>query len=296
MRESRLFQILYILLEKGAATAKELAEKLEVSPRTVYRDIDALSQAGVPVYAEPGRSGGIRLLGDFVLDKALFSPAERHELLSALQSLSALESGSPTFSKLSALFGPPPESWLEVDFSRWGNKLEDNKKFETLKSAILCHQRLKIAYAAASGQITTRIVLPLKLSYKSKSWYLHAFCTERQSPRLFKLTRILDYTLLPQHFSPPLPYPLPESSPSPSTRFRFLFPSEMAYRVYDEFAADEISLQPNGDYLVTVEMPDDSWVLSFLLSCCGHVQVLEPCRLRNLLAETAQKIYLQNKS
>ena len=296
MRESRLFQILYILLEKGAATAKELAEKLEVSPRTVYRDIDALSQAGVPVYAEPGRSGGIRLLGDFVLDKALFSPAERHELLSALQSLSALESGSPTFSKLSALFGPPPESWLEVDFSRWGNKLEDNKKFETLKSAILCHQRLKIAYAAASGQITTRIVLPLKLSYKSKSWYLHAFCTERQSPRLFKLTRILDYTLLPQHFSPPLSSPLPESSPSPSTRFRFLFPSEMAYRVYDEFAADEMSLQPNGDYLVTVEMPDDSWVLSFLLSCCGHVQVLEPCRLRNLLAETAQKIYLQNKS
>ena len=290
MRESRLFQILYILLEKGAATAKELAEKLEVSPRTVYRDIDALSQAGVPVYAEPGRSGGIRLLGDFVLDKALFSPAERRELLSALQS------GSPTVSKLSALFGPPPESWLEVDFSRWGNKLEDNKKFETLKSAILCHQRLKIAYAAASGQITTRIVLPLKLSYKSKSWYLHAFCTERQSPRHYKLTRIMDYTLLPQHFSPPRPSPLPESPPSPSTRFRFLFPSEMAYRVYDEFAADEISLQPNGDYLVTVEMPDDSWVLSFLLSCCGHVQVLEPLRLRNLLAETAQKIYLQNKS
>ena len=222
MRESRLFQILYILLEKGAATAKELAEKLEVSPRTVYRDIDALSQAGVPVYAEPGRSGGIRLLGDFVLDKALFSPAERRELFSALQSLSALESGSPTFSKLSALFGPPPESWLEVDFSRWGNKLEDNKKIETLKSAILCHQRLKIAYAAASGQITTRIVLPLKLSYKSKSWYLHAFCTERQSPRLFKLTRILDYTLLPQHFSPPLCSPNPPPHPAPVSAFSSL--------------------------------------------------------------------------
>ena len=296
MRESRLFQILYILLEKGSATAKELAEKLEVSPRTVYRDIDALSQAGVPVYAEPGRSGGIRLLGDFVLDKALFSPAERRELLSALQSFSALESGSALFSKLSALFGPPPESWLEVDFSRWGSKPEDNEKFETLKSAILCRQRLKIAYAAASGQTATRIVLPLKLSYKSKSWYLHAFCTERQSPRLFKLTRILDYTLLPQHFSPPPPSPPPESSPSPSTRFRFLFPPEMAYRVYDEFSADEISLQPGGDYLVTVEMPDDPWVLSFLLSCCGHVQVLEPLSLRNLLAETAQKIYLQNKS
>ena len=73
MQESRLFKIVYYLLEKGQATAHELAEKFEVSDRTIYRDIDALSAAGIPVYTEAGRTGGVRLLGSFVLDRTVLS-------------------------------------------------------------------------------------------------------------------------------------------------------------------------------------------------------------------------------
>ena len=68
MQESRLFKIVYHLLDKGRATASELAEKFEVSVRTIYRDIDALSGAGIPIYAEAGRNGGIYLMNDFVMD------------------------------------------------------------------------------------------------------------------------------------------------------------------------------------------------------------------------------------
>ena len=71
MSDSRLFRILYYLLDKGRATAPELAAKFEVSPRTIYRDIEALSGAGIPVYTELGRNGGIRILHDFVLDRAI---------------------------------------------------------------------------------------------------------------------------------------------------------------------------------------------------------------------------------
>ncbi len=71
MKESRLFGIIYYLLDKGKATAPELAEKFEVSVRTIYRDIDALSGAGIPIYAEAGRNGGIHLTNGFVLDKAV---------------------------------------------------------------------------------------------------------------------------------------------------------------------------------------------------------------------------------
>ena len=105
MQESRLFQILYHLLQHSQATAPQLAEKLEVSVRTIYRDIDALSSAGIPVYTEAGRNGGIHLMEDFVLDRSLLSKQEKQEILSALQSLSAVGHDLAILEKLSGLFG-----------------------------------------------------------------------------------------------------------------------------------------------------------------------------------------------
>ena len=106
MQESRLFKIVYHLLDKGQATAPELAEKFEVSVRTIYRDIDALSGAGIPVYAEAGRNGGIHLMSDFVLDKAVLSEEEKQEILTALQSINLTNNIgiNQTLQKLSAIF------------------------------------------------------------------------------------------------------------------------------------------------------------------------------------------------
>lgn len=73
MQESRLFKIIYHLLENGKTTAPELAQKFEVSIRTIYRDIDAISSAGIPIYATQGKGGGISILNDYILDKSLFS-------------------------------------------------------------------------------------------------------------------------------------------------------------------------------------------------------------------------------
>ena len=90
MKESRLFKIVYYLLDKGRTTAPELAQEFEVSVRTIYRDIDALSESGIPVYAETGRNGGIYLLDNYVLDKALLSDKEKLEILSSLHLLCLL--------------------------------------------------------------------------------------------------------------------------------------------------------------------------------------------------------------
>ena len=117
MQESRLFKIVYHLLDRGQATAPELAEKFEVSVRTIYRDIDALSGAGIPIYTETGRNGGIHLLNEFVLDKAMLSEEEKQEILTALQSMNTAQDmgGSQTLQKLSAVFHLDSENWLEVD-------------------------------------------------------------------------------------------------------------------------------------------------------------------------------------
>lgn len=297
MQESRLFKIIYYLLDKGSATASELSERLEVSTRTIYRDINSLSGAGIPIYTEPGRNGGIHLLNHFVLNKAIISKTEKENILSALQGLAILndENESDTLEKLSALFQIDPINWLEVDFSRWGDKPRDNKKFETMKKAIIQHRCMKIKYAGSYRPVNERMIQPLKLSYKSKDWYLKAYCMQRQDFRIFKLSRILEWELSDESFVPMIfpdkqdtDLPLPE-------QIALLFPKAVAYRVYDEFDLNQIQIKENGDLIVTADMPQDDWLIGYLLSFGVQVEILKPLHLKTLLATTAKEIYEKNK-
>ena len=298
MQESRLFKILYHLLDKGQATAPELAERFEVSVRTIYRDIDALSGAGIPVYTEAGRNGGIHLLNDFVLDKTILSEAEKQEILAALQSIHITRNmdGSRTLQKLSALFQLHSENWLEVDFSRWGNPGYDNETFELLKSAVIRRRNVKLRYAGSCEEIRERTVQPYKLIYKAKAWYLQAFCTEKQDWRIFKLNRILDLEVLEEGFSqlnPPGPI---ETFEGEYPKVTLRFPKEMSYRVYDEFDKTQIQRQENGDLVVSANMPEDPWLIGFLLSFGTRVDILSPARLKEAVAEQAKLIYEKNRT
>lgn len=303
MQESRLFKIMYYLLEKGQATATELAEKFEVSVRTIYRDIDALSGAGIPIYAETGRGGGIHLMEHFTLDKAVLSGEEKQEILTALQSLNATQriQSNDTVRKLSALFRLDSEDWLEVDFSRWGEKAQDHEKFELLKSSILHCRNVKIRYAGVSASVSERTVSPLKLMYKAKAWYLKAFCTEKQDFRTFKLNRILELEVLEEGFSKQefaavdIVSSKSYAPEPPCGRITLRFPKEMAYRVYDEFDATQVKQQENGDLIASACMPEDEWLISFLLSFGALVEVIEPVYLKGVLAEQARLIYEKNK-
>lgn len=332
MSGSRLFQILYYLLDKGHATAPELAAAFEVSVRTIYRDIEALSSANIPVYTETGRNGGVYLMNDFVLDKAMFSEKEKKELLTVLQSMSATGyvSGKETLTKLSALFHVDAGDWLEVDFSRWGDHPYDNFKFETLKTAAIRHQAVKIIYESAGSGRSERTLWPLKLSYKSKGWYLKAFCLERQDFRTFKLNRILNWELLEEHFIP-MSYPDPANTPLKTSETQealgiqethgtqkvsgvreasgtqnsqgtqatpqiiLSFSKEAAYRVYDEFDDSQIERQTNGNLTAYANMPVDQWLIGYLLSFGTQVEILEPKYLKELLAKQAFEIYEKNK-
>ena len=298
MQESRLFKILYHLLDKGQATAPELAEKFEVSVRTIYRDIDALSGAGIPVYTETGRNGGIHLLNDFVLDKTILSETEKQEILAALQSIHITRNmdGSRTLQKLSALFQLHSENWLEVDFSRWGNPGYDNETFELLKSAVIRHRSVKLRYAGSYEEIRERTVQPYKLVYKAKAWYLQAFCTEKQDWRVFKLNRILELEVLEEGFSqlnPPGPI---ETFEGEYPKVTLRFPKEMSYRVYDEFDKAQIQRQENGDLVVSANMPEDPWLIGFLLSFGTRVDILSPAHLKEAVAEQAKLIYEKNRT
>ena len=203
MQESRLFRILYYLLDKGRATAPELAEKFEVSVRTIYRDVDAISSAGIPIYVTTGRNGGIQFLDDYVLNKSLFSDSEKLEILSSLQSLSAVQypEVDTVLNKLGAIFQIGLTDWIDVDFSRWGSVAEnENRLFRQLKQAILENCEITFDYHNSTGINNRRNVYPYKLVYKDRAWYLYAFCLSRSENRLFRLSRIKNLILTEVHF------------------------------------------------------------------------------------------------
>lgn len=173
---SRLFRLLYILLERERVPAPELAQTLEVSVRTIYRDVQTLGEAGIPVYAERGRDGGVAILPTFRLNKSMVSAAEKQDMLAALQALASTgASDRETLGKLSAFFGGRQTDWVRIDFADWSGARDG--LIPALKAAILNRQRLTFDYYNSSGVCATREVAPSACGSRAARgicWRTHA--------------------------------------------------------------------------------------------------------------------------
>jgi len=301
LKNERLFQIIYILLEKKTITAPLLAKLLEVSVRTVYRDIASLSMAGVPVYAAAGKGGGISLMSGYTFDKTLLTDEEQSQLLFAIQSLQAADLDLDALRlKLGSVFQKNSTNWIEVDFSRWGYRRTDSVKFELLKQAILERRILQLLYYSASGEASERELKPIKLIFKDKAWYLQAFCMRAQDFRLFKINRMINISVSETQYSddfshcPPL-----ERDALPLVHSVFLqlqFSPLVAFRVYDEFDLNSIQQQEDGSLTVCTNFPLDQWLLSYLFSFGTELRIISPSFLREELTDYAKKIYEHHKS
>ena len=283
-------------MENGKSTAPELAEKLEVSIRTIYRDIDIISSVGVPIYVTTGRNGGIQIDDSFVLDRLILSDKEKEDIITALKSVSIVDDrNSDTLSKLSAIFNTKNEDWLEVDFSRWGNKAQDNTMFQKLKEAIISRKMLCIVYANTRGEVIERVICPLKMVYKAKNWYIKSFCMNKSNFRIFKLTRIIQARNMEKNFDP-MEFPQEKKEMKVNYENVILrFPQRMAYRIYDEFEVDEIHQDDNGDFIICAPMPIDEWLIGYLLSFGSKVCIIEPKYLKKIVYNEAKKICKRNK-
>lgn len=291
MIESRLLQILFILLEKGSVTAPDLAEKFEVSARTIYRDIDALSAAGIPIYAVRGKGGGIFLQDNYALDKVLFTDDEQKEILIAIQSLKLINGSLSTslVSKLSSLFKKESLDWLEIDFSDWTGLR--NELFEKLQQAILSRKVIQVNYLSHKGAFIARELEPLKLVFRNKAWYLYAYCRLRRDHRLFKIARMRNLMLLSESFirkTPKKVFSERAASKEKQVELTLLFDSGVAYRVQEEFKTVR---QDQDDHLIaTVTLPDDETTIYYLLSFGDHLEVLEPAAFREKMKEHTKKL------
>ncbi len=296
MQISRLFEIVYILMNKKNITARELSERFEVSQRTVYRDIETLCQAGIPIYTTKGKGGGIALMENFILNKSVLSEQEQNDILSALSGFKATtnEDTGQVLSKLGALFGNKRSDWIEVDFSDWNSTEEDKYKFSRLKDAIINYNLITFHYYNSNGEKSNRSVEPYKLVFRSQAWYLFGFCRDRKDIRYFKVSRIRELQVTEEHFQmsqkafrscaePPV------TVNYPNLPVHLRISSEMGYRVYDEYPQESIHLNEDGSFDIHTNLGEGSWLTGYLMSFEDYLEVLEPAWLREALADKHRK-------
>ena len=289
---NRLFEIVYILLQKKKITARELAEKFEVSTRTIYRDVETLSRANVPIYATQGKDGGIALLDRFVLNKTILSEEEQNQILFALQSMKNVsgQDEKGVLEKLSTLFNKAVSDWIKIDFSGWKKDGVQKTRFEIIKKAILNKSRIEFVYYNSNGEKSKRIAEPLQIWFKDKSWYLMSYCKLKEDYRIFKISRMKEIKMLREHFE----RELPKEQKDKTRDFKIIslkleISKDMAYRVYDEFENEGIIKNKNGDFVVKVEYPENEWVWSYVLSFGEYAKILSPKKAKEIIKNKLQK-------
>ncbi len=293
MRESRLFRIVYYLLQNGKATASELAQEFDVSIRTIYRDIDSISSAGIPIYATQGKRGGISILKNYTLDKSLLSEQEQEQILTALQGIIATTEKKPNtlLTKLSGLFQIKSTNWIEVDFSDWVHRAPQQDTFNIIKEAIFQKKVISFCYFNGKGNKEKRNILPIRLVFKSKSWYLYSFCLLRNDYRFFKLTRIKELKMLSETFTQDFtPTKIEKQIQVENTvAVKLKFDRQAAFRVYDEFT-DNITEDSQGNLYVQIDLPDNEVLYSYVMSFSDSVEIIEPQSIREQMKKRLQKM------
>ena len=295
MKDNRLFRILYYILEKEKVTANELADKFEVSVRTIYRDIDSISSVGVPIFTTQGKGGGIKIDNEYILNKSLFDANEKEQIIAALQGLEKTNKvyKSELITKLSALFKIKNSNWIEIDFTSWGSNNTYQDLFNTLKIAIINKNIISFSYNSSKAEKINRRVKPIRLLFKEQDWYLYAFCLLRNDFRYFKLSRIKDLEVLAINYEDNFENIVlkREIKYENTVNIKLKFNKSVAFRVYDEFKA--IEEDEKGNLYVEIKIPNNYKLYNYIFSFGSNVEILEPEEIRtqfkNMINEIAKK-------
>ena len=296
MKDNRLFRILYYILEKEKVTANELADKFEVSVRTIYRDIDSISSVGVPIFTTQGKAGGIKIDNEYILNKSLFDTNEKEQIITALQGLEKTNEAykSELITKLSALFKIKNSNWIEIDFTSWGSNNAYQDLFNALKTAIINKNIISFSYISSKGEKINRKVKPIRLLFKEQDWYLYAFCLLRNDFRYFKLSRMKDLEVLAINYEDNFENAVlkKELKYENIVNIKLKFDKSVTFRVYDEFN-EAIEEDEKGNLYVEIKIPNNYKLYNYIFSFGSNVEILEPKEIRNqfknMINEIAKK-------
>jgi predicted DNA-binding transcriptional regulator YafY len=285
--------------------AKELADMFEVSVRTIYRDIESINGAGIPIVTYQGAGGGIGLMDGYRLDRNVLTDGELADIFTALQSVSSYGGTEHTLlmEKISSVI-PPSQSaafrskttQLIIDFSPWGLQPVLEEKIAILKEALEENKTVVFDYVNAEGKTSQRSIEPYTLVLKGQAWYLYGYCLQRQDFRLFKLHRMKGLVKENRDFirkdmdMRELPWSTDYqrvTSVEVVSPILLHFTAEGKHLAEDRFDSTELQPDGKGGYKVSIHYPEDGWLYAFLLSFGPSLEVLEPEHIRHKLGEMA---------
>jgi predicted DNA-binding transcriptional regulator YafY len=302
MKVDRLVSIIMILLDKERISAQELAAMFEVSPRTIYRDIDSINMAGIPVCGASGVGGGFEIMQKYKIDRKVFSTADLSAILMGLSSLSNMIRGDELVNALAKVksFIPADRAkdielkanQLYIDLSPWMGNRNIQPYLEVVKTALQESKLLSFDYADRYGNKTVRTAEPYQLVLKSSHWYWQGYCHKRNDFRLFKLSRISNLQMQEEAFTP-RDYQKPildfaEILETMQTKIKIRIHKSVMDRVLDFCSYEDFS--PDGDehYIVHFPFIENDYYYNILFSFGDKCECLEPLHIR---AEMKRRIH-----
>ncbi len=302
MKIDRLVSIIMVLLDKERIGAQELANMFEVSPRTIYRDIDTINMAGIPICGVSGVGGGFEIMQKYKIDKNVFSTADLSAILMGLSSLSDMIRGSEVtnaIAKVKSFIPSDKANDIElkanqicIDLSSWIGNRNTQSYLEIIKTALQDCRLVSFEYIAHHGKKTIRTAEPYQLVLKSGHWYFQGYCHIRKDFRLFRLSRISNLHMTDENFTP-RDYQKPildfeEILETMQTPIKIRIHKSIMDRVLDYCTYEHFS--PDGDeyYIVNFPFIENEYYYDILLGFGYKCECLEPPYIR---AEMKRRIH-----
>ncbi len=297
MKIDRLLGIITTLLQKGKATAPYLAEKFEVSRRTILRDLDDICKAGIPIITTQGGDGGISIAEGYKLDKSVLTTDELQSILAGLRSIASIEK-PVNIERLIQKLSPDDGAIVSlrdsivIDLaSHYKNDLSE--KIGLIKDAIGARRMIEFDYYYSKGT-SQRMIEPYFIAFKWSSWYVFGFCKDRQDFRVFKLNRLWALKKTEICFTiREIPAQRLELGGDLTDDFEvtLLFDPSVRYRLIEDFGFRSFTETDNGMLLFHVGYTNRDYIVSWILAFGDKVKILHPPELAKNMKQIAKNIY-----
>ena len=316
MRLHRLLGIIMLLDSRGMMKAGNLAKILETSERTIYRDIDILCEANIPIVSTPGPNGGYSFMEDYKVKSNVLKSGDVVNLLLSsmgIQSEKNTEMAQELKNAIIKLENSVSKEHKDeiikakerffIDSEPWWGKRIQNQNVDIIKKSVLSLKKLKVDYKKYTGEISNRIIRPYGAVIKNSEWYVIAFCEFKNEIRVFKCSRIENIEVLSESFTMPLNFSLEEFWENSKHQFvkqASLKIEHNSYPVKIKFYEEKnkslegfnilSSIKLNDNWIYDIDMISFQTASNMIFPLSDILEVIEPIELRHYIIDKAKKI------